>query len=161
MIVSNTTPITNLARLGLLPVLGHLVGDLVVPPEVLAELEAGHGPADVWLPSKDVLAVEVKAAAPSALFVELRLRLDAGEAAAICLALDVGASCVLMDEVEGRLAARRHGLKVVGTLALLVEMKARGLLDDLEAQLERLRHELHFWFSDELRDWALGKTTKS
>src|SRR5207253_244143 len=62
LIVSNTTPITNLLRLGLLPALGHLVGEVVVPPEVIAELEAGHGPADGWLPAKDVLSVEVKAA---------------------------------------------------------------------------------------------------
>jgi len=132
-----------------------------VPHEVLAELEAGHGPADGWLPSKDILAGEVKDGEPSALFLELCLRLDAGEAAAICLALEVGASCVLMDEVEGRLAAKRHGIKVIGTIALLVEMSALGLFDDLETQLDRLRHELHFWFSDELRDWALGKATKS
>jgi predicted nucleic acid-binding protein len=95
-----------------------------------------------------------------ALMGELIVRLDSGEAAAICLALQIGAAAVLIDEVEGRRVAQRHGLKVIGTLALLVEMNNRGLLDDLAHTLHLLRHELHFWFSDELRDWALSKIRK-
>ena len=155
MIVSNTTPITNLLRLGLLPELGRLFPRLVVPPEVLAELEAGHGPAKTWLPPTDALEVEVRQAGPSELAQELVLRLDSVEIAAICLAVELGADALLIDEAAGRHAARRHGITVIGTLAILVEFKRRGLIDGLEKLLHRLRHELHFWFSDTLRDWAL------
>lgn len=155
MIVSNTTPLTNLLRLGLLPELGRLFPRIVVLPEVLAELEVSHGSAETWRPPDGVLGIEVRQAAPSELALELALRLDSGEIAAICLSVEVGAGALLIDEDAGRQAARRHGIKVVGTLAILVELKKLGLVDNLDEVLHRLRHELHFWFSDELREWAM------
>jgi uncharacterized protein len=70
---------------------------------------------------------------------QLRLRLDEGEAAAIALAVERGASLLLMDEIDGRRAAQHHGPKIAGTLGILLEAKRqahvtelRPLVDDLE-----------------------------
>jgi predicted nucleic acid-binding protein len=66
------------------------------------------------------------------------LDLDAGELEAICLAQEIKAAAVLMDDRAGRNAAIHCGLAVIGTIGLLEQASARGLLD-LPQVMERLR----------------------
>ena len=61
-----------------------------------------------------------------ALRLGLMSELDAGEAAAIALAVEEGADLILVDERKGRKIAARLGLSVRGTLGVLVEAKRRG-----------------------------------
>jgi len=54
---------------------------------------------------------------PSSPFQDASLEaLDAGEGAAIALAIELHADLPLMDDEEGVIAARRKGLEVAGTL---------------------------------------------
>jgi hypothetical protein len=57
--------------------------------------------------------------------------LDQGELEAICLAQEINASAVLIDDRVGRKAALRYGLEVIGTIGLLEEAAARELLERL------------------------------
>lgn len=82
---------------------------------------------------------------------ELRASLDVGEAEAIALAEEVKADIVLIDEMAGREAARIRGFKVLGTLGLLVRAKQSGLHPSVNPLIDRLRGELNFFISDELR----------
>ncbi len=63
--------------------------------------------------------------------------MDEGEQEAICLAGEVKAVAILMDDRKGRAEAVRCGLRVVGTVGLL-EAAGRGLLD-FAAVIQRLR----------------------
>jgi predicted nucleic acid-binding protein len=63
--------------------------------------------------------------------------LDAGERAAIALALGLKADLLLMDERAGIEEARRLGLTATGTLGILARGAERGFLD-LPSALERL-----------------------
>ena len=65
-------------------------------------------------------------------------RLDPGEAAAIALAEELRADTLLLDERDGRRAARERGLQVFGTLGVL-ERAARLDLIDLPRSIDRLR----------------------
>jgi uncharacterized protein len=67
--------------------------------------------------------------------------LDAGEAAAITLALLVGATVLLVDERKGHAAARDRGLNVRGTLRVLVEARLAGHVPSLRVMLDALRAE--------------------
>ena len=58
----------------------------------------------------------------------LRRQIDIGEAEAIALAADLGASMVIMDEQEGRMRARQAGLSITGTLGILLRAKRSGQL---------------------------------
>jgi predicted nucleic acid-binding protein len=68
---------------------------------------------------------------------ETLAHLGAGEREAILLAQEVRAEVVLMDEQDGRQAARSRGLTVTGTLGVLERAAERGLLD-LPSTLARL-----------------------
>ncbi|QXD16313.1 DUF3368 domain-containing protein [Rhodocaloribacter litoris] len=80
----------------------------------------------------------------------LQRDLGRGEAEAIALALERNADLVLLDEREGRRAARRLGLSVTGVLGLLVEAKAKGHVATLRPLVDALRQVAGFYVHDEV-----------
>ena len=66
------------------------------------------------------------------------LNVDAGELEAICLAREIHAAAILIDDRAGRSAAVQYGLPVIGTLGLLESAAMRGWID-LPQVLERLQ----------------------
>jgi predicted nucleic acid-binding protein len=75
--------------------------------------------------------------------MELSSMLDAGEAEAITLALEWKADVILIDEMDGRRAARDRGLITAGTLNILAQAAERGWLD-YDGVVGRLRSETNF-----------------
>ncbi len=71
--------------------------------------------------------VEVHAVIPDAALTSSEL--DAGELEAIALALNLKASVLIIDETIGRRQAQELGLRVIGTLGILRDADALGLLD--------------------------------
>jgi predicted nucleic acid-binding protein len=66
------------------------------------------------------------------------LNVDDGEREAICLAREVNAVAILMDDKKRRAEAVRCGLRVAGTIGLL-EAAAQRQLVDFSATIQRLR----------------------
>ena len=64
--------------------------------------------------------------------------LDEGEANAIALAREINADLVLLDEKEARRIARRLGLKILGTLGILILAKRKGHLKLVKPLIENL-----------------------
>ncbi|MDS4058205.1 MAG: DUF3368 domain-containing protein [Candidatus Contendobacter sp.] len=146
--VSNTSPLTNLAVIGQFDLLRRLYGRLWIAEAVWDELNA-EGRA--WPGRAEVAAADWiarRAAQNRPLVTALRERLDPGEAETIALAVECQPSFVLMDEKEGRRAARRFGLKTVDVVGVLIEAKSRGLIAEVGPPLERLRREAGFYLSD-------------
>ena len=106
-----------------------------MPPTVFRELQQPNAPKSVrqWAAS---LPVWIGVQSPKTL--DLTLDVDAGELEAICLAQEVHADAVLMDDRAGRNAAIHCGLAVVGTVGLLEQAAARGLIE-LTPAMARLR----------------------
>ncbi|MEY2466245.1 MAG: hypothetical protein QOD03_766 [Verrucomicrobiota bacterium] len=61
--------------------------------------------------------------------MNLKLQIDAGELEALCLAKEIHAAAVLMDDRAGRIAAVQCGLAVVGTIGLFEAAAMRGWID--------------------------------
>jgi hypothetical protein len=103
VVVSNTSPISNLAIVGRLEFLRRRYAEVHIPPAVADELAALTHPAgslrikaalsDRWL----VVEPPDKTASPPLPFL-----LDPGETAAIALACQLKAGVLLMDEKRGR-----------------------------------------------------------
>ena len=81
--------------------------------------------------------IEVRQA-PHGTASRISANLDAGEEAAIRLALSEQDSLLLIDESAGRLAADRLGVPNTGTLGVLLIAASAGLVD-LRDSLEKLR----------------------
>lgn len=146
LIVSDTGPLRYLIEVDAIGVLPVLYGKVWTTPSVMVELTEDGFPAKVrhW-------AGEV----PAWFRVEQPLRvdfldvLDAGAAAALSLAVEKKAQAVLIDERDGTMVARAHGIQTLGTLAVLMEAGHAGLLD-FHAVLGRLLRETRFHHSRQL-----------
>jgi len=129
LVVSDTTPLLYLARVGRLDLLCELYVEVVVPQTVWDELvEARPGAPGVdavraaaWLRVVPDVSAPVEVA-------EVLADIDVGEAAAIAVALDRHADLLLIDDAAGRRAAGELGVAVRGTLGVLVTAKAGGIL---------------------------------
>lgn len=155
IVVCNTSPIIALACAGRLDLLRAVHGEILVPDAVFDEITvagAGEpGASEVaqatWIKRRPALNVSLVNA--------LSLELDAGEAEAIALAVEIRAGLILLDERRGRRAAKRLGLTVAGTLGVLIAAKDRGLLASVRPVLDALRADAGFWMDDNLYNAAL------
>jgi predicted nucleic acid-binding protein len=82
-------------------------------------------------------------------------RLHKGETAALQLALQMRISAVLIDDLDGRDAARRLGLSAIGTIGVLERMAELGMIE-LPAAITKLR-QTNFFMSPALLDAALER----
>lgn len=78
---------------------------------------------------------------------DLPTELGGGEREVITIALERKAGLVIIDEQLGRKVARGKGLSVTGTIGVLIEAKARGLVPRLGSELDRLI-EVGMWMSE-------------
>jgi hypothetical protein len=151
-VVSNTSPILNLAIIGRLDLLRRQFNEVLIPPAVVSELkmETDLAGADIirnaisanWLRIVELRDVAVSRA--------LTRDLDDGEAEAIALALQERISLVLIDEHDARAAARILGLSPIGILGVLLLAKRKGDLDSVEETMLSLRDEAGFFISRDL-----------
>jgi hypothetical protein len=80
----------------------------------------------------------------------LQQELDAGEAEAIALAVEVGSALLLMDERLGRDTAQHFGIRYTGVLGILIEAKHKGLVQAIKPHLDALRDLAGFHVSEAL-----------
>jgi uncharacterized protein len=150
IVVSDTSPITNLALIGQLTLLQQLYGNVIIPQAVAEEIVA----VIPRLPNTpDLLQfdwIQIRQVIDETLVASLQLELDLGEAQAIALAIELQAELLLLDERRGRAIAARLNLKMVGLLGALIEAKHRGFLVEVKPMLDDLIAKAGFWISHEL-----------
>jgi predicted nucleic acid-binding protein len=95
----------------------------------------------------------VKVQAPATL--DKSLNVDEGEREAICLAREVKATAILMDDKKGRAEAVRYGLRVAGTIGVLEAAAQRGLFD-FSTAIQRLR-QTNAWLDEGVTQAALAR----
>jgi predicted nucleic acid-binding protein len=124
-VVVNTTPIIALSLIGELDLLRSLYGQVVVPPSVEAEVLAGgrDGIGSSELQAASWVRV---ASLQDPRRADLLADLDRGEAEVLALALELDADLVIIDERLARLHAKRLGLRLTGTLGVLLRAKQLG-----------------------------------
>ena len=137
IIVSDTTPISELAKVGRLHLLADLFGTVIIPPQVFEELSAGNHPAAAVVSQLDWLDIREVDATSTQSLMQLN-NLDLGESAAIILAEALKAEQLLIDERAARKVARSRNLPVIGTVGLLILAKQRGLIESVKTELNAL-----------------------
>lgn len=149
-VVSNTSPLIALARIGNLQLLHQLYGEIFIPEAVWHEVIIGGSDRPGANEIKSASWVKTQAIANKPLVQALRQDLDAGEAEAIVLALEVEADFLLMDEHLGRETADLLGLRYIGTIGVLISAKRHQVIKEIRPYLDTLRNVAGFWVDDEL-----------
>jgi hypothetical protein len=141
--VSNTSPISNLAKVGRLNLVQQLYGTILIPTAVHEELLDERAVlAATWLGIQPVQNQQ--------LVSELRNRVNLGEAEAIALAAEVNATRLLIDERLGRQAAAELGLSITGVLGILLAAKRQGLIAEAKPVIDDLVIQAGFRVSSQL-----------
>lgn len=83
------------------------------------------------------------------LFKLLRSSIDEGESGAIALAIESGAGLILLDDSDAREKARLYGLKITGTLGIILRAKREGKIPSLKKVIVALK-EGGFWIDNML-----------
>jgi predicted nucleic acid-binding protein len=135
VVVSDTSPLHHFILCSVDAVLPRLFQRVIIPPTVFLELQHPNTPTLVqeWMRS---LPAWIAVQKPTSL--DPTLNVDAAELEAICLAREIHAAAILLDDRAGRGAAVQHGLPVIGTMGLLESAAVRGWID-LPQVLERLQ----------------------
>lgn len=147
IVVSNTSPLTNLAAIGHFELLRLLYERIHIADGVWGELNAGGRP---WPGSKEVDQadwIERHTVRNQGLVTALLQDLDRGEAETVALALELESNLVLMDERQGRHTVERYGLRPLGVLGVLIDAKTQGFIDAVKPQLDALRQGAGFYLS--------------
>ena len=152
-VICNTSPLQYLHQIGQLSILPALVGSIVVPPAVLAELDAGIAKG-LDLPQLENLQW-IRIQAPiGAKAASLITDLGPGESQVLMLALEMPGSVALMDDALARRVAIAKGIPIKGTLGLLMDAKRAGHLTTVKPSLYRLQ-ELGFHLAQKTQDAVL------
>lgn len=152
IVVSDTSPITNLIKIGRLELLLDLFHEVVVPKEVFEELCVLPEQAALLIQAK-WLRVEAPQNIP--LLEQLAKQMDMGEAASIVISLQLHADLLLMDERKGRRAATELGIAVTGLLGIVLRAKEKGLIDNAGQVIDELVLQTNFRVSDRLIEEVL------
>jgi predicted nucleic acid-binding protein len=136
IIVSDTTPFRYLIEIEAVELLEKLFGQVIIPEKVFAELQGESTPEQVkkWIQSAPAW-VEVRRADTS--LYSPATEIQDGEREDIALALELKADALLIDDKDARREAKRTGLFIIPTLAVL-EIAAKKGLVDLPEMIERL-----------------------
>jgi predicted nucleic acid-binding protein len=135
IVVSNSTPIISLATVGQLELLKSLFGEIYLPREVEYELKSNKYPGydeieQPWCCIKDVQGIQYVGF--------LCYDLDRGEAEAITLAKELNAGILILDERIGYKIAKQQGLRVIGTLTVLLMAKQRNIISSVRPILDEM-----------------------
>jgi uncharacterized protein len=157
-VASNTSPISNLAIIGRLPLLQSQFQKVWIPSAVQAELNRlpnraaltaiQRGIADGW--------IQVQVLRDDKVARMLSATLDPGEAEAIALALEQSADLILLDERDARRAAEHAGLKLTGVLGVLLRARFVGDIPCIRPEIEKLRTQARFFVSPQLEQAVLA-----
>lgn len=143
IVVSDTTPLISLMKIGRLGLVEQLFGEIQIPDAVYTEL--------ITNPQFSAEAQQIQnssfikqVAIDDSKSVDLLKRatgLDRGESEAIILSDTCHADLLLMDEIKGRQVAKQMGLHLMGTVGMLRVAYEEKLIsyDDVIECIEVLR----------------------
>lgn len=140
-VVADSACLIGLERIEALSILRDTVAEILIPQVVHAEW-------DRTVPWILVAQVQNQRVAEA-----LATQVDPGEAEAIALAAERGVA-VLLDDKKARRVAKQMGIKVIGTVGLLLRAKRQGVLPAVKPVIDRLL-QVGFRIAPSLYDEAL------
>ena len=159
-IISNSSPLIFLARIGKLEYLFSLFKYILIPPEVYNEtiergLEKGYPDAILLQQVYNKGLIKIRTPITISVLLKNNNNIHLGEIEAISLALEMKDSVILLDDEEVRIFARNMGIKVKGTLGILVENYNTQLISKDEAKKSLILLNELMYLSGEVFEFIL------
>jgi predicted nucleic acid-binding protein len=148
IIISDASCLIALTKIDKLDILKDLYQEIIITKEVYSEF---GGTLPIW-----ILITEVKDKHKQA---ELEKRLDKGEASSIALALEIGNSTLIIDEIKGRTIAQSLNINIIGTIGIILLANKKGLVKDVIGIILKLVNK-GFRLSDDLLEKIIDKYIK-
>ncbi|HEY9005147.1 MAG TPA: DUF3368 domain-containing protein [Ohtaekwangia sp.] len=146
VVIADTSCLILLTKISELDLLRVCYKKIVVPEEVAQD----YGSAlPAW--------IEIKKVIQGSLQKTLMQIIDAGEASAFALALEIPDTLVIVDDRKARKVALSLGLSVTGTLGIFIKAKRQGLIPAVKPILAKLA-TTDFRVSEKLLDNILDLT---
>jgi len=157
-VVSNSSPLIWLAKIGRLMLLKTLFTEVIIPRRVYAEATLEKQSADAVLISKAIEDGWIKVSGEEMEEADVLAEASGvhlGEAEAILLAQKLGTELII-DEREGSATAQMFGVRPVGTMAVLLLALGKGelTLNEFKECLDNLIAS-GFWLSVDVYNKAL------
>lgn len=128
IVVSNSTPLIALSRINKFGLLKEYFGEIHIPKEVFDEVVTRGGNLSGAEEAASAEWIKVGNVGNKIAVESLSITLDKGEAEAIVLAREKDA-LLIIDDGDGRRTAESLGLKITGTMGILLLAHEDGKLD--------------------------------
>ncbi len=151
-IISNSSPLINLSKIGKLYLIKDLYNQIIIPEGVYNELivrgESKEKTKDIYeLIHKDIISVhQVK---NYNLVKSFQKDLDYGESEVIALAIEENADLIIIDEVNARQIAGIYNLRKTGFIGVLLKAKEKGLIDSVMSYIDEAMNK-GFWLNSKI-----------
>ncbi len=142
-IITNTSCLIVLEKINKLFLLEELYKTIYTTKEVEKEFGKSFNP---W--------IKVRTLNNDNMYKFLKYNLDDGEASVISLALEITDPLQILDDLKARKIAQILGLKVTGTIGVLIKAKQNNLIQSFRPLLEQIISN-RFRISDKLKDQIL------
>ena len=163
IVVSDTTPLISLLKIDRIGLLKKLFGQVLIPQAVFDELTVDERfklEADL-IRQKQFIKVKAVKNPESANILKRATGLDQGESEAIILTDEQNADVLLMDEAKGRAVSFQMGIRIMGTIGILMaayeenELTAdevRACVDGLQRAGRHISQKHYQMLLDKLND---------
>jgi predicted nucleic acid-binding protein len=150
-VVSNSSPLIALEQIKQLDLLQALFGQIFIPGAVADEISATVQPRK-WIRQHTLL---------QPLLAQTQIAsLCAGEREAICLAVEINTSAIILDDASARNTAITLRLRVLGTAGVLLLAKERRLIESVKPCLDSLIDH-RFFLSRQVYELILNRAGES
>ena len=153
-VVVNSTPIIALCNADLLYVLREMYGEIIIPKAVFDEVTAKKDSACYQI-RENLEWIKVEQVNDNVDRTMYKPKLHAGEVEVMILARQIPeADLVIIDDNAAKRTAQYLGLKVTGTLGVLIKAKRKGIIDSFKDAIDKIQDN-GFYIDEKLRKMAI------
>lgn len=147
--VADSSVLISLSNIGQLNLLKEMFSQVAIPKEVYEEVVTRGGDREGAKEVKGASWLKVLKVRDRSIVKLLRSSLDPGEAEVLALGFGKKFEYILVDEREARNMAKDLGMKVLGSIGVLIWGKRKGMIEEVKPLLKEMA-ESNFRISDEL-----------
>lgn len=159
-VIVNSTPLIALSNIGKIDLLQQLYHEIYIPQAVYNEVSEKNDDAGKIL-EKSLNWIKVIKIKHPENYAMYKAKLHAGEVEVMILAQEnPKADLLIIDDNAAKKTAKFLGLKVTGTMGVLLKAKQSGIISNVAPLLEALKNN-GFYISDSIVEMVLKQAGES